>query len=560
MDPAWTTLAILLTGVAIVVGGILLLRLHAFLALVLGALVVGGLTSDALLLRNNALPVVAQDAASGELVVKVHHVKPGHKFRIYRPIQPNIYEPLSEATALAESTNGQVRVRLPSGVEYQPGDLVVTQKAAQEAAEVATETLGERVARAFGKTCGSIGILIAMASIIGKCLLDSGAADRIVRSALRTFGEGAAGVAFLLSSFLLGIPVFFDTVFYLMIPLAKAMRMRTGRNYLLYIFSIVAGGTMAHSLVPPTPGPLFVAEALGVNMGVMILAGCIVGLFTASVGYVYAAIRNWNNEIPLRETAELSLAELEAIAQRDERSLPPLWAAVLPILLPVILITGQTVVELVPLQNVVVPGVRPEQSKVVIDSGLRIMEQVGDKQMALVLSAAIAMLLLVRQRHESWRDLMNSMQEALASAGMIILITSAGGAFGAMLQQTGVAGLIRDLPNTSPPMIILLAFLITAAIRTAQGSATVAMVTAVGVLSGLANSGQLGFHPVYLALAIGCGSKPVSWMNDSGFWVICKMSGMTPAETLRFNAPLTALMGIVGLIVLMIAVVALPLV
>lgn len=559
MDPTWTTLAILLTGVAIVVGGILLLRLHAFLALVLGALVVGGLTSESLLLQNNALPVVSQEATSGELVVKAHNVKPGQQFRIYRPGQPGTYAALSEATALTESTNGQVRVRLPSGVEDQPGDLVLTQRAAQEAAEVATQTLGERVARAFGRTCGSIGILIAMASIIGKCLLDSGAADRIVRSALRTFGEGAAGVAFLLSSFLLGIPVFFDTVFYLMIPLAKAMRMRTGRNYLLYIFSIVAGGTMAHSLVPPTPGPLFVAEALGVNMGVMILAGSIVGLFTASTGYIYAAIRNWNNEIPLRETAELSLADLEAIARRDERSLPPLWLAVLPILLPVVLITGQTVVELVPLQNVAIPGLRPEQSRTLIDVGLRIMEQVGDKQMALVLSAAIAMLLLVRRRHESWRELMNSMQEALASAGMIILITSAGGAFGAMLQQTGVAGLIRDLPNASPPMILLLAFLITAAIRTAQGSATVAMVTAVGVLSGLASSGQLGFHPVYLALAIGCGSKPVSWMNDSGFWVICKMSGMTDAETLRFNAPLTALMGVAGLIVLMIAVVVLPL-
>ena len=116
-----------------------------------------------------------------------------------------------------------------------------------------------------------------MASIIGSCLLKSGAADRIVRSMLRLLGEKQAPFSFLGSGFLLGIPVFFDTVFYLMIPLGKAMCMRVGKNYLLYILAIVTGAAMAHSLVPPTPGPLFVANELGVDLGVMILAGCVVG-------------------------------------------------------------------------------------------------------------------------------------------------------------------------------------------------------------------------------------------------------------------------------------------
>jgi GntP family gluconate:H+ symporter len=129
-----------------------------------------------------------------------------------------------------------------------------------------------------------------------------------------------------------------------------------------------------------------------------------------------------------------------------------------------------------------------------------------------------------------------------------------------VLQETGIAGLIKDLPESSPAMIITLAFLITTAIRTAQGSATVAMMTAVGILSGLATSGSLPFHPVYLALAIGCGSKPVAWMNDSGFWVITRMSGMTEGEGLKFVTPMTTLMGLVGLVVTIIGATLFPLV
>ena len=132
---------------------------------------------------------------------------------------------------------------------------------------------------------------------------------------------------------------------------------------------------------------------------------------------------------------------------------------------------------------------------------------------------------------------------------MIILITAAGGAFGAVLRQTGVASLIREFPETSPAMLCTLAFLITTAIRTAQGSASVAMITAAGILSGVARDSDLGFHPVYLALAIGCGSKPVAWMNDSGFWVITRMSGMTEAEGLKYITPMTTTMGVVGLLV-----------
>ena len=126
-----------------------------------------------------------------------------------------------------------------------------------------------------------------MAAIIGCCLLESGTADRVVRSALKICSVEGAPVAFLFSGFLLTIPVFFDIVFYLMMPLGKAMRLRTGKHYLLYIMTIIAGGTMAHSLGPPTPGPLVIAEILGASIGV-IIAGGIVGPCTAAAGYVYS--------------------------------------------------------------------------------------------------------------------------------------------------------------------------------------------------------------------------------------------------------------------------------
>ena len=178
--------------------------------------------------------------------------------------------------------------------------------------------------------------------------------------------------------------------------------------------------------------------------------------------------------------------------------------------------------------------------------------------MAGVRTCALPISTLVWQKRTSRDELAGSIQAALASGGVIILITAAGGAFGAVLRQTNVAGLIQDLPRSSPAMICTLAFLITTAIRTAQGSATVAMITAVGILSGLVRGGDLGFHPVYLALAIGCGSKPIAWMNDSGFWVITRMSGMTEREGLKFVTPMTALMGMVGLGIVILGVTLFP--
>lgn len=551
MHPLWTVLI----GVVIVVGGVLVLRLHAFLALVLAAIVVGALTpQDAIkghTIQKDAI-LWEYDDATSMVMLSEENAYERAQYLVLRCSSTNAApERVGELTIVRVRKDVEAETRAYARIErrgdfqsLREGDVVVHPSAWRAATKLAKQTVGERVAVAFGNTCGKIGILIALAAIIGKCLLDSGAADRIVRSALRVTGEGGAPVAFVGSGFLLGIPVFFDTVFYLMIPLGKAMRMRTGRNYLLYVLTIVAGGTMAHSLVPPTPGPLFVAEELGIDLGVMILAGCAVGLVSSSAGFCFAQFINRRCELPLRESPDFSLAELEKLSERDERELPPLVLALLPIVLPVVLIAGYTVLKAMdaPLPATV----------------MHIAATLGNKNIALALAAVIAMGTLVWHKRSSLKELASSVQAALASGGVIILITAAGGAFGGMMQQTGIAGLIEQLPTASPLVAIVLAFLITTAIRSAQGSATVAMITAVGILSGLAESGTLGCHPVFLALAIGCGSKPIAWMNDSGFWVICKMSGMTEAEGLRYITPLTAIMGLAGLLATMVGALLVP--
>ncbi|MDB4802670.1 GntP family permease, partial [bacterium] len=230
----------------------------------------------------------------------------------------------------------------------------------------------------------------------------------------------------------------------------------------------------------------------------------------------------------------------------DEKELPPFWVASLPILLPVVLISMQTIVS------------HDSISGSVNDSVKRIIATLGDKNVALILSAMIAMATLIKQKRRSFQELSVSVQSALASGGVIILITAAGGAFGQVLRETGVAELIKNLPDASPQVICALAFLITTAIRTAQGSASVAMITAAGILSGIARDGNLPFETFYLAAAIGCGSKPIAWMNDSGFWVITKMSGMTESEGLKYITPMTGCMGVVGLIVVLIGVTFFP--
>ena len=158
--------------------------------------------------------------------------------------------------------------------------------------ELINMTLGKRIANAFGNTSAKVGILIALASIIGTSLMKSGGAEKIIRSILKLAGKKGTSLAMLSGSFVLAIPVFFDTVFYLMIPLVKSIGIKKNKQFGLLLMSVIAGGVMAHSLIPPTPGPLFVAEEMGIDLGAMIIGGIVVGAITVIAGYFYAVWAN----------------------------------------------------------------------------------------------------------------------------------------------------------------------------------------------------------------------------------------------------------------------------
>ena len=524
-----------------------------------------------------------------------------------------------------------------------------------------------RVASAFGGAAASIGIVIALAALIGRLMMESGAADRIVTFFLSLLGQKRGGTALAASGYVLSIPVFFDTVFYLLVPLARSMYRKTGRNYVKYLMAITAGGVVTHTLVPPTPGPLVIADTLNVNLGVMIVVGAIIALPAAVVGLMFSSWVDRKMNIAMRP-----LDDEEETAPLDDSKLPSLFASLLPIVLPILLVTTSSVLSTVadaehaaqfkpgditdwpafvtaarsedskPAQRFLaslpeparllllssqpldetqkatvisalnkvlgerdfydyqtfvgtsLPGVardllKGNRQKMQLASIERINrllleatfpqvrphvwetpkrkaadagEFFGNPNFALLLATVAAMVVYLRQRKPSRARVSHIVESALMSGGVIILITAAGGAFGAMLGQAQIGPAIQGLFGGSAGMghfgLLILAFSMASLLKFAQGSSTVAMITASGMMAAMINPDALGFHPVYLATAIGSGSLVGSWMNDSGFWIYCKMGGLTEAESLRSWTPLLAVCGIASMIFTVILAVLFP--
>ncbi len=520
------------------------------------------------------------------------------------------------------------------------------------------------VVSAFGSSAGGIGIVIAMAAIIGKCMLDSGSADRIVRTAVKITGVQKASVGLMASGFILAVPVFFDTVFYLLVPLARSLFKQTSRHYLRYLMAIATGGAITHTLVPPTPGPLLVSANLGVDIGTMMWVGTLVAIPAAIVGLIFSIVVDRIMPVPMRP---LGPGEEKHDTLTDEQ-LPSLWVSLLPIVLPVVLIgmgtlantladkedrgrlapedlvdplalrtalragqqadspsparqllaseklsdddrelltaegevtaeTRQQMTEA--LNNLLLakdfydeqaflgvavsdvaknnlaadqvrlkPVLRRRMNRALLEDAFPGLIQPhewnsprrkwasqlalwSDANFALLLAALCAIATLKQVRGLTLKELGIEIEEALMSGGMIILITAAGGAFGAMLKDADVGGTIEKMFEGSSGgglTLLLLSYVIAAVLKVAQGSSTVSMIVSSGMIAGIVSGQALGFHPVYLATAVGSGSLMGSWMNDSGFWVFAKMGGLTEGEALRSWTLLLAVLSATGLL------------
>ena len=412
-----------------------------------------------------------------------------------------------------------------------------------------------RVSTGFGTTAAKIAILIAMGSIIGKCMMDSGSAERIIKSLRSFFGERLIPASLISGGFILSIPLFYEATFYLMLPIARSVYRAMKKNYILYLMAIGLGATLSHTLIPPTPGPIAAALTLGVPIGMMILVGTMVGALTAPFALLIAMTMNRlmpNPEIHLVE-------EMEPPTEEQSDKLPSLSLALVPILVPVVLILTTTAIDML-----------EKAEKIALQANVpalwNAIQVFGNPQIAMMIAALVSMGVLAYVRNFSLRKLEHCTESALLSAGLIILIVAAGGAFGEMLRTAKVGEAIKNLFHANGDltgmMLLLVAFGVTAMIKTAQGSSTVAMITSAGIFSGVIfaeGAAPLPYNAAYLAVTIGLGSCVTGWMNDGGFWLFCRLGGIKETDALKTWTVGLVFLGLAGLGVVLVLSRLLPL-
>ena len=366
----------------------------------------------------------------------------------------------------------------------------------------------------FGSLMTGIGFPIGFGIMMGQILEDSGAAESLAKSILKAFPGKKAPWALGLTAFLLSIPVFFDVTFVILIPLGIAVAKETKRPLAYFAGAIAIGGVSSQTFVPPTPNPLAAATILNFDLSYIIIAGTIVGL-AAAVFSMFVWFRMldrpgfWD---PNKD--ETGLLDMDA-AVVHRVDLPSPWAAVIPICLPVLAI----------LIGSFWPVVTGSDAPVVI-------QFISQKTIAILLGLLAAYAILLKRM--GWGGLNEAVSKSLKQAGVVLLITGAGGAFGAVIQATNIgevliAGLTEGQSSTM--LILCLTFGIGVLFRVAQGSGTVASITAMTIMASVAPSA--GCHPVYIALAALAGGNFIGHVNDSGFWVVTNLSGASVTGGLK---------------------------
>ncbi len=365
----------------------------------------------------------------------------------------------------------------------------------------------------FGNLMTGIGLSVGFGVILGQLLSDSGGAKVIAVTMIQATSEKYALYALGITAFLLSIPVFYDVTFVILIPLAIAVSRQIQKPLPYTVGAMIIGAGAAHTLAPPTPNPLAAAEILHFDLGIMVLVGILLGLVAAvlamKIFFVLLDKGFWN-----QEKDETGVEVYEEHHHTENEKAPSFGMALVPILLPVVLILVGTVM-----------GAMMEEVPAFVHF-------LSNKTTALLLGALSAYLVSAKALDKDARE--QSTTEALKSCGIVLLITGAGGSFGAIISATGLADMLAETIQSisaSPLIALLLAFVIAALFRVALGSGTVASITTMTIMASV--PAAVGMHPVWMAIACLSGSLSCGHVNDSGFWVSTNLSGFTVTGGLK---------------------------
>jgi GntP family gluconate:H+ symporter len=400
----------------------------------------------------------------------------------------------------------------------------------------------------LGNTVGSVGLLIALGSMIGALLAESGGADGIVSRIVERVSGPALPWAMAGVAALVGLPLFFEVGVVLLVPIVLLVARRTDIGLLRIGIPALAGLSVLHGLVPPHPGPLVAISSLNADLGLTLLFGLICAIPTVIVaGPVFG---NWiAKRVPVPVPALLEpvgtaprpapgtadgsagVASGDA-AERPGRRNPGFWPAVLTVLLPIVLMLARAVGELT------------------LDKGNGVrsaLDVLGNPPVALLFGVLVAMWTLGKRSGMDRRQTNAVLGGALPPIAGILLIVAAGGGFKQVLVDAGVGNVVADAAQDAHINALLLGWLVAVGIRVATGSATVATITAAGIVAPLATTLDKPTVSL-LALAIGCGSLFFSHVNDAGFWLVKEYFGMTVGQTIKTWSVMETIISVVGVI------------
>ncbi len=383
----------------------------------------------------------------------------------------------------------------------------------------------------FGDALGFIAVVVGLGAVIGRFIEVSGGGQVLADWLLRIFGRDRAAWAVLATSFLLGLPIFFEVGFIILVPIVWNLGRETRRSLLFYGMPMIAALTTTHALIPPHPAPSAAAQLFGADLGRTILYGAAFGVPMAVVGgIVYGGWIGRKLFVPVPEHMSQAAQPAPAAARSGTAAPPPLGLVLAALLLPVAFIFAASISELV---------LSPQ-------SGARqVLGFFGHPFTALMVAALFGMIFLGARRGYSRGQISKLATDCLAPMASLLLIMGGGGAFKQVIVDSGVGQYAGEALAHSHISPLIVAYLIAASLRIAQGSATVAIITAAGILAPMVK-GLPGYQPEMLVMATAAGGTVLSHVNDAGFWLVKEYFGMTVPDTLRSWSAMKILISLFG--------------